>query len=73
MFFLIVEIFLKVNTILKELNDIDTNSKQEENDVSLLTESSLDVSRAFDADLEEDNMDEKNFFKLIFTPLSKYI
>ena len=71
--FLIVEIFLKVNTILKELNDIDTNSKQEENDVSLLTESSLDVSRAFDADLEEDNMDEKNFYKLIFTPLSKYI
>ena len=71
--FLIVEIFLKVNTILKELNDIDTNPKQEENDVSLLTESSLDVSRAFDADLEEDNMDEKNFYKLIFTPLSKYI
>ena len=62
-----------MNTILKELNDIDTNSKQEENDVSLLTESSLDVSRAFDADLEEDNMDEKNFYKLIFTPLSKYI
>ena len=62
-----------MNTILKELNDIDTNSKQEENDVSLLTESSLDVSRAFDADLEEDDMDEKNFYKLIFTPLSKYI
>lgn len=70
---MIVEIFLKVNTILKELNDIDTNSKQEENDVSLLTESSLDVSRAFDADLEEDNTEEKNFYKLIFTPLSKFI
>ena len=63
---------MKVNTILKELNDIDTSSKQDENDVSLVTESSLDVSRAFDVDLEEDNTAEKNCYKLIFTPLSKF-
>jgi len=46
------------------------NLKQED-EVSLLTESSLDVSRAFDADLSEDNLKEKNLYKLIFTPLSK--
>lgn len=70
---MIVEIFLKVNSILKELNNLETNSnKEEEADVSIITESDLDVSRAFDADLSVENLKEKNFFKLIVTPLSKF-
>ena len=67
-----VEIFLKVNSILKEMNEIGFGSKQED-DVSQLTENSLDVSRAFAADLSMDDFQEKSIPNLLFTPLSKYL
>lgn len=66
-----VEIFLKLNTILKELNEVEIFSKQEE-DISMLTESSLNVSRAFEADLSFEDTNEKNLTNILFTPLSKF-
>lgn len=67
-----VEIFLKLNTILKELNEVEVFSKQEE-DISMLTESSLNVSRAFEADLSFEETNENNLTNLLFTPLSKFL
>ena len=63
--------FLKVNTILNEINDVDIKLKGEE-ELSLLTESSLNVSRAFEADLSIERDQEKNIKNLFFTPLNRF-
>ena len=63
--------FLKVNTILNELNDVNIRAKGEE-ELSLLTESSLNVSRAFEADLSIEGSKEKNIRNMFFTPLNRF-
>lgn len=63
--------FLRVNTILKELNDVNIRPQVEE-DISLLTESSLNISRAFEADISLEGSIERNIKNICFTPLNMF-
>lgn len=54
------------------MNEKNVDKKKEEENISLLTESSLNISRAFEAGLSDELDDEKKFGNFFFRTFTKF-